>query len=341
MFAVAISAPLQAAVILQYHHIDSDTPASTSTDPELFAQHLEIIEQQNFTVVSLPELLAAPPAVNTKDRRVAITFDDGYDSVYRQAFPLLKQRGWPFTVFVNTRPLDENWRGFSTWEQLREMARHGASIANHTVSHAHLLARLDGEDDSQWRQRITQDIQQAEARIFEETGQSHRILAYPFGEYDAQLKQLVAELGYQALGQHSGAWAGIHSSQAIPRFPFGGPYGKPAEFTTKLKAVGFPISQVEVQDQAGRPMDTRVTKDSVSIEQTVVLRLSEKVGPAQCFGPGKVSVEQTAEHLLIRLEGKVPVGRSRINCTASAVAGRFHWYSQPFFRPDENGRWLD
>ena len=38
------------------------------------------------------------------DRTAAITFDDGYISIYDTAWPLLRARGWPFTVFVNTEP---------------------------------------------------------------------------------------------------------------------------------------------------------------------------------------------------------------------------------------------
>ncbi len=340
--------PVWAAVVLQYHHISTTTPASTSTSPVLFRQHMTYLQEQGFDVVGLPELLQQD---NTSglDKRVAITFDDGYLSVYQQAFPELKRRGWPFTVFVNTRPLDQGWQEFVSWSQLREMALAGATIANHTVSHGHLIRRQEGESDRQWRQRIERDIVEAESRIEQETGQSHRILAYPFGEYDLALAGLVRSLGFTAMGQHSGPLGGHHSAQALPRFPFGGPYGDLQEFITKVNSLPMPLQRVGGRLAGeGRlmPLEAGDLQPRLPVGEAVPelwLDVDKSLPPPQinCFatGQGQLQTRVSGLRLEVLLSAPLPTGRSRINCTAAAGKGRFYWFSQPFVRPDKDGQW--
>ena len=66
-----------------------------------------------------------------------ITFDDGLESVYTVAFPMMKARGIPGTVFVVTDKIGTS--GHMTWEQLKEMQNAGWTIANHTSNHISLV----------------------------------------------------------------------------------------------------------------------------------------------------------------------------------------------------------
>lgn len=337
--------PAYCAVILQYHHIDVDTPTSTSTTPEQFLQHLELIESEGFSVVPLTDLVdklktkdsdTAAESV-TLDKQVAITFDDGYRSVFTEAYPLLKQRQWPFTIFVNTAPIDEQSAVHVSWDQLREMIAHGATVANHSVSHDHLVQRLKGETSNQWRDRTSADILTAERRILEETGQSVQLLAYPYGEYDAALKTLLKPLGFMAFGQHSGPVSATLSTLAIPRFPFGGHYGSPDDFRTKINTLTFPIDKIHLRGPSGTLEDGVVsTGDEL---QSIDLILRAEVSLVRCFGPVELSVGQTRQGVRIEIKDKIPIGRSRINCTSRHSSGRYLWFSQPLFRPNREGVW--
>ncbi|MEE4216513.1 MAG: polysaccharide deacetylase family protein, partial [Xanthomonadales bacterium] len=106
----------QAAVVLQYHHVSDETPASTSTSPERFAMHLDYLEEAGFKIVPLQELA---DTLRTReplpDKTAAITFDDGYISIFQAARPLLEKKGWPYTVFVNTEPHDQRKPLFMSW----------------------------------------------------------------------------------------------------------------------------------------------------------------------------------------------------------------------------------
>src|SRR5690606_39010930 len=144
----------QAAVILQYHHVSDDMPASTSTSPALFKQHLQYLADNDFVVKSLPDVITALKAgKDLPDKTVAITFDDSYRSVYDVAFPLLQEYQFPFTVFINTALVGSNPRDFMGWEEIKAMSDAGVVIANHTHTHPHLVRLEAGETRDQWHER--------------------------------------------------------------------------------------------------------------------------------------------------------------------------------------------
>ena len=135
------------AVILAYHHVSSDTPASTSVSVGTFEKHLSYLQQHNFTVIPLELLLKRlSSGEEVPDKSIAITFDDAYISVYTTAMPLLRQYNMPFTVFVNTEPVEKGYSNFMNWEQLRSLKSNGGAVANHSHSHAYLVRRSKGRE---------------------------------------------------------------------------------------------------------------------------------------------------------------------------------------------------
>jgi len=344
--AVWYSAPLQAAVVLQYHHVSDTTPGATSVTPERFREHMDYLAEWDFEVVpleTLVELLREGQAL--PDRTVAITFDDAYESVYDTAFPLLKKRGWPFTVFVNTAPLDAHKGGFVSWEQLREMAKAGASIANHSTEHNHLQRLKPGESRKQWRERIRVEVMDAEQRIREQTGQSHRILAYPYGEYDHQVTALLEELEFAAFGQQSGPLGSLDDLLTLPRFPFGGPYGDLEDFATKVNTKPLPLESVQLYAdwEADLPLADLVVAGGDRPVLKLNLAREGLVSRINCFASGQGAIETRVEgqSLLVRADKPLSPGRTRYNCTAgSSEPGRFHWFSQQWLVTGPEGQWL-
>lgn len=348
LMVLALSLPVKAAVVLQYHHVSDATPSSTSVTPVVFQQHMEYLVEHKFTIVSLPELVeklkqGAPLPNNT----VAITFDDAYESVYSTAYPLLKKRDWPFTVFVNTDPHDQGKRSFASWAQIREMAEQGVTIANHSTAHNHLLRLRTGESRAQWRKRITAEVLNAEKRIEEITGQSHRILAYPYGEYDKALKTLLKELNFVAFGQQSGPLYNTDDLLALPRFPFGGIYGAPEDFATKVNTRPFPVQDIAFY----RDAELKQSLDDLVLppaqKPVLVMRLSDAglLSKINCFasGQGAIAVKIVApqQQLVVQANKPLRAGRTRYNCTApTGERGSFYWFSQQWITTGEDGKWL-
>jgi peptidoglycan/xylan/chitin deacetylase (PgdA/CDA1 family) len=88
-------------IILMYHRVVelNQDPFELTVSPENFNQHLEYI-QQNCIVMRLVELVEALDTGKLPNRAVAITFDDGYIDNLKYAYPLLKSKGIPATLFV-------------------------------------------------------------------------------------------------------------------------------------------------------------------------------------------------------------------------------------------------
>lgn len=335
--------PALGAVVIQYHHISDDTPPSTSTSPALFARHLELLKAENYSVVPLHTLTdALQSGEPLPDRAVAITFDDGYESLYSQAYPLLKQYGFPFTVFLNTKPIEQGVKSFVTWEQVREMAANGAAIANHTHSHPHMLRRLEGESEPQWYQRMTDEIQQAQSLIEDNTNQHHRLFVYPYGEYDTQIRALLEDLNFIGFGQQSGPLAANSSLTALPRFPFGGNYGGLDDFKVKVATLPMSLDEVTVV-AAGKTLADPLLPPGENLPQLELTSSNTSMlKQANCFasGEGAIHVSVDGNHLTAVANTPLPVGRSRYNCTApSGQPGRFYWYSQQFIRKNDDGSW--
>ncbi len=155
---VTVSAAVRAdLVVLQYHHVSDSTPPATTTSVSLFRKQLDMIDDLGLEVVPLLEGTRNTRNGNQpEENRIAITFDDAYDSVFHQAAPMLAERDYPYTVFVNTDAV--GGRGYMTWDQIRELAaRPGVTIANHSADHGHLARKPDESLDA-WQKRITQSL---------------------------------------------------------------------------------------------------------------------------------------------------------------------------------------
>jgi len=317
------------AVILQYHHVSSTMPRSTSVTADEFRQHMDYLRDNGFTVLPLQDIVKAlQQHTPLPDKAVAITFDDAYISVYTTAFPLLKQYGWTFTVFVPSGLVGTNPRLYVNWDQLREMGAAGATLANHSVNHGYFLERTAGENDAEWLARIEREIVDSEKKILKETGQSHKLHAYPFGEYNPAIEALVVRLGYVGLGQHSGPVNGASSFTALPRFPFSGVYTPLSSFAPKAKSLAFNVRIVEPSDPVTNGKSPSALLDFDG---------SYRLDALTCFNN-----DQTMEIALVDAGNQqyrisTPVinkgRRFRYNCTAPGRDGRFYWFTVPWFNP--------
>lgn len=332
----ACLAPLAAAqnasqaVILQYHHVSSSTPPVTSLSEDAFRTHMAYLKDNGFTVLPLEDILDSLRAGKAlPDLTAAITFDDGYTSVYDTAFPILRNLDWPFTVFVTAGLVGSNDRLYATWDQLREMVEAGATLANHTVNHPYLLDREPGASDGQWLAGVRREIVDAENTIARETGQSHKLLAYPYGEYNPAIQTLVKELGFVGIAQHSGPINGASDFTALPRFPFSGIYASMNTFPTKVQSLAFTLDSVSPESPVTRSAKPEALLDFADnqpgLDRLACYNNSEMITvTAVNAGLGRFRVSTQVEN---------KTRRFRYNCTAPGRNGRYYWYSIPWVNP--------
>ncbi|MDT8408096.1 MAG: polysaccharide deacetylase family protein [Wenzhouxiangellaceae bacterium] len=318
-------------VILLYHHVSDQTPPSTSVAPDRFEQHLQFLEQNDYQVWPLARLLESIYEKNGKlpDNVVAITFDDAYESVYHQAWPRLAERGWPFTVFVNSDAIDQGLSPYMDWSQLRELAEHDVAIENHSASHDHLLFREDGQTPAAWRQRVLADIERAQLRIKAETGHAPTMFAYPYGEDSAELAEIVSTAGYYGLTQRSGAVGQGTDPQAIPRFPMATGLDSLDRLELAVRSRPLPVISSHTE-----PAPTQGTIDELQTLELVLAPSPYRLESLACYsGDGKQLDLEVDRGDLLRLKVEVAgigkPGRNRVNCTAPAAdeSGDFYWYA--------------
>ena len=347
IFSFGLTRAADHAIILQYHHVSNTTPKITSISPELFAWHLDYLEQQNFTVWPLSKIVQyLKYGKALPDKCVAITFDDAYRSIYSTAFPLLKKRNWPFTLFLNTKAVGKSKNSLN-WDEIREMSNSVVEIGNHSHTHAHLIRYKNNESLQQWQERVTGEIKTAQKLIDQHLSNTSSppplLFAYPYGEYSIPLTRIISELGYAAVGQHSGPVASWTPLEILPRFPMGGVYSAKNQLIEKLKTYPLPLEKsdiIEPEQKNDRP----VLK--LSIKPEVWNKALQK--QLQCYvsGQGKALIHWDKQTATIQAQKKLAAGRSRYNCTAPVtmtsngkIRHVFYWYSQLWIKRLNNGNW--
>ncbi len=327
---VALGQTYNGAVILEYHNVSSTTAADSSISPDNFRTQMEFLRDNDFAVLPLEEVITSlKDGTALPSRTAVITFDDGYRSVYESAFPLLKSFGWPFTVFVTTGQVSANQKSlYASWEQLREMGAAGATLANHTITHLYMVQLLEGETEADWLQRLEAEITGAETTIEEQTGQHHKLLAYPYGEYNAAIKTLVTQLGYTAFGQHSGPVSTHSDFAALPRFPLSGAYGSMNNFGTKMLSRAFNVRLLSPDS----PVTTSDTPEAV-----LDFEDDYRLDALSCFyndRPIQVTeVDKAAKQFRVSAKVQTRERRYRYNCTAPGPDGRYFWHSILWINP--------
>ncbi len=324
--------------ILMYHHVSESTPRSTSVSPDELRAHLTYLRDNEFNVISLTDAIAGIRGEQSlPDKAVVLTFDDAYENIYSAGHPIMQEFEMPWTLFVTTDPVGDRPGRYMSWEQIRSLHDDGVIIANHSLDHAHMPRRQGFEDEATWRQHMAENILQAEQKILDEVGVSYRLFAFPYGEYDNELLDIVEELGFTGFAQHSGGFGPSSDFRAIPRFAAAGIYANLNTLSTKMAALSFPI-------QAVRYQDTLLSYDNNSPVLEIEFEVRDfRPSQVTCFIRNQPhDIEWVNDNTMrVQAEEAVNVGRSRYNCTAPSISkpGRFYWYSQQWIRMDEEGSW--
>jgi peptidoglycan/xylan/chitin deacetylase (PgdA/CDA1 family) len=228
----------QTIPILLYHKIGRPPRgalvAGHYVSPGLFRRHLAYLKGRGYESLSLPDVVRTDRAL--PPRPVAITFDDGYRCLYEEAFPALQEFGFGAAVFLVAGALG----GTNAWEQaagdvsepllelgqIREMQKGGIEFGSHTMGHPHLTAL--GTEDAR------REIGESRRRLEDSLCTPCRSFAYPYGDWDARVRGLVAEAGYEvACTTRRAAARPTHDRLALPRINIRR-YNVTARFAYKL-----------------------------------------------------------------------------------------------------------
>ncbi len=310
------------AVVFMYHRFGDSRYPSTNIRMEQLEKQLDYLEENDFNFVSLPDFADALEAGESlPDRSVVMTVDDSYTSFYETGWPVFEERDIPVALFVSTDTADENRGGYMSWDQIREVQDAGVYIGHHTAAHAHMTKDYDLNE-------AAADLDRADNSFDRELGEVPDILAYPYGEYSAALKDMVAERGFRlAFGQHSGVAHNEHDMLAQPRFALNETYGDMEDFRLRARTLPLPVSEVIPQDVVVRP-DSNPPRVGFTIDEDVANPKN-----VSCFasGQGEAPAEFLGERRMeVRIDSAFDPPRARVNCTLHAGGGRFRWYGRQF-----------
>ena len=302
-----------------YHRFGENKYPTTNTTIEQFISHTNELVKDKYDVIRLDKVIKGIKGeINLKDRSVSITIDDAYLSVYTKAWPILKKLNLPFTLFISTDVIDNNFSNYMNWDQIRELVDNGVLVGSQTKSHPH-LHRLSSK-------QILNEIEYSNKRFIKELGFKPKLFAYPYGEYDNKTIEIVKGSGFEAaFGQHSGV---AHISSGIfelPRFAMNENYGDLTRLKLAINALPIIIKDISPENNFLKvnPPDFGFT-------------LSSKIKPmraVRCFASNGIVTDTKRIgkfRIEVRLEEKFPNARGRINCTMAAKDGRWRWFGKQF-----------
>lgn len=199
--------------ILVYHKIDNRWDFGiSSVTPRMFESHVKELYDSCFQSVGISEFLRK----SNSTRLCCIVFDDAYENVYTNAFPILKKYGFKATMAVitdfvgKTNSWDVNFGcrfKHATWEQLKVLVENEWEIASHTCSHRGLTMlpfdKIENElcnSKFELQNRLKVDVQH---------------LVYPFGRFNNKIMQIAADSGYDSAAGFKASFLG--SRYCLPR----------------------------------------------------------------------------------------------------------------------------
>ena len=178
------------APILMYHAISEVPPGSASPElfvpPDDFAAEMAWLAEEGFIAVTLGELYDAWHGKgNLPAKPVVISFDDGLQSQFTEALPILRELGWPGVLNLKVASLDE---GELSDAMVNRMIDAGWEIDSHTISHLDVTT-LD-------RESLEREVADSREMIHERFGVPVDFFCYPAGRYDAESIAAVRDAGY-------------------------------------------------------------------------------------------------------------------------------------------------
>ncbi len=177
------SQPTRFVPILMYHYIrdytnqDDQLGIGLSVSPSTFQNQLTLLKNSGYQSITLNQFASG----TYPNKSVVITFDDGYEDHYTDAWPILKNAGMIGTFFVVKNFTGKS--GYLTQDQIREMRVGGMEIGGHSTSHKNLM-NLSYE-------AAAKDIAQSLVG-------TDNVFCYPSGKYSPTTSEVVRDLKIRA-----------------------------------------------------------------------------------------------------------------------------------------------
>ena len=229
--------------VIGYHDIAENLPETAMRlHTSKFRKQMEAIRLLGIKVITLNEFIAWKKGdQQLPEKSILITFDDGWKSIYTDAFPILKEFGFPYTIFLYKNYIDGGGKALTTPMIQEMLTAGGLSIGSHSVSHPYPLTVKS------YRKKGANVY---DAYLRKEMGESKRFIeskfpvkvnsyAYPGGYYTEEMLKLGEEFGYDCMFTVvPGKIKRAQPNETLPRYIILGNYDKIFETATTFREGG-------------------------------------------------------------------------------------------------------
>jgi peptidoglycan/xylan/chitin deacetylase (PgdA/CDA1 family) len=195
---VEMAVPEKGIPVLMYHMI-GDVPDNDAVLLEShFREQMQFLKDNGFhpiTLQQLHEYMTEGKAVPVKP--VVLTFDDGYPDTYSIVMPVMKEFGFPCTVFIPTYDADQGTR--LTWQQIQEMKDAGITIASHSYRHERLTELSAAA--------VEEDVQKSQEALKQRLGIDNEFFCYPYGRVNEAVEDVMKKHGVKLAVTMNPGWA--------------------------------------------------------------------------------------------------------------------------------------
>jgi len=301
--ALSLEADQSKAAILSYYRIDEPEYINSSLSFEQFHAHIKEIQNGDYTILPLPEIMAAiknkqelPP------KTIAITFEGGFSSIKNKAIPLLIENSIPFTIFIasNTASIPSHL----DWKALKKVSKYeGATFGILPADYKHITHLEKSE--------ITRLINQSRIAFKNNMGLEAKFFSYPFGEISSALENILSAQGFDAaFGAHSGPAHEKSNILSLPRYTMTEQYADIDRFRMITNTLPLPIKDAE-------PQNWKLSEPLTQIGFTLDEKLNAKELSCHISGQSKPTIEILGSRAEIVPSNPI-TERTRLNCTLPA-----------------------
>lgn len=174
--------------VLNYHSVTIEPGNIVVISPAKLKEQMAYLKKNEYHPLTLGDFIAIMDGrMEAPSKPVLLTFDDGYTDNYEEAMPILKEFGFPATLYVS--PGMTETPGYLNWDQIKEIQKAGWDIQPHGMTHPS-LPKLNAEEQRK-------EILEAKKQIEDELGTPAETFCYPFGEYNQTTLQILEEAGFR------------------------------------------------------------------------------------------------------------------------------------------------
>lgn len=207
----------KALPIIMYHHISSDNTKLNNyvISPKQFEEDMLYIKSKGYEPILIKDLLEyVYQGKPIPEKPIIITFDDGNESFYHYAYPILKQHNMKAVLsivgsFTDTYSKNEDHNinySYLTWKQINELSKSSyVEIANHTYNlHNNEKGRQGclpkaNENKEEYKNILEKDIKKLQEDITKYTAKTPTTFTYPFGKFNKDTEKIVKDMGFSAI----------------------------------------------------------------------------------------------------------------------------------------------